>query len=824
MATASDQLPATETDPLLPSSVVGKSAQDGGRDDRFKDDGDDDDDRNDDDDDAPLVPLGAYIETDPTVGEWLLRHRPTRRSAVRYVRSLFPFLGWLPRYNTKWFIGDAIGGITLGFVVVPQTMAYALLAGLPPQYGLYTSFVGTSLYWLFGTSKDVAISATAVLSLLVGRVVNTVTAEHPEYRNQDVAECISLVSGLCLLIFGLLRLDWIIELIPLVAISAFVTGASITITLSQLPGVLGITGIRAKESAVSVFLQLVHNIGNARAGDAAVGLSALVFLESIKWYSARMLARPRANDRLWSTVASLRMTLVMCAYTIMSAVVNYGQSQQEAAFRLLGPVPSDLGFPVVDRTLLLSISPHVPAVILVLIVEHIAIAKSFGKINNYVVVPSQEMIATGITNLVGGMFGAYSSTGSFTGTAILSKAGVRTPLAGTFKAAIVMMALYWLTSVFYYIPMAALSGLIVHAVSNLVTSPGELRLFWLISPPDLFIYVVGVSVSVFGNLETGIYATAGLSLVFLLYRVARAEGKFMGRASVSRYVAEPRQQIGPTDRSAAVGGAPRWRDVYLSHERDDGTNPHVKVENPYPGVFIFKLTENLHYLNQAHIVQQVVSHITSRTRRAIRDDPDKTARDRPWNDLGPETSPGETVPSEDNHLPPLHALVLDMSAVNDMDVTSVQGLTDLRHRLEQWASPEKVEFHLANVTNRWTRKALAACGFGQPSSLDGWNPEFTIAELGSSGGGAGPVYNHHHNRQSVLQENGYIRHFIHATSGNGFVELGSDEEGASSPRSRQFGSLIGMDRPHFHADLDTAVQCAARSLGKKRGRTAATTN
>lgn len=280
-----------------------------------------------------------------------------------------------------------------------------------------------------------------------------------------------------------------------------------------------------------------------------------------------------------------------------------------------------MGAPFMDKTLMASIGPNLPAVVLVLIVEHIAIAKSFGKTNNYVVVPSQEMVASGMTNLIGPLFGAYPSTGSFTGTAILSKAGVCTPLAGTFNAAIVMLALYCLTSVFYYIPMAALSGLIVHAVSNLVTPPSELRRYWQVSPPDLLIYVVGVAVSVFENLEHGIYTTAGLSLIFLLFRVARPQGKFLGRARVVRYSAEQQAVAGgPSD-----GDPDAWRGVYISHERDDGTNPHVKVEAPCPGVFIFKLTENMHYLNQAYIVDQVVAHVTSRTRRTLHQD-HKTAR------------------------------------------------------------------------------------------------------------------------------------------------------------------------------------------------------
>ena len=118
---------------------------------------------------AGVQPHGAYYEEEPTVGEWLREHVPRRQDVVPYVASFFPLTTWIGRYNTRWLAGDVVAGITLGLVVVPQALSYALLANLSPEYGLYTSFTGASLYWMFGTSKDIAIGATAVVSLLVGK-------------------------------------------------------------------------------------------------------------------------------------------------------------------------------------------------------------------------------------------------------------------------------------------------------------------------------------------------------------------------------------------------------------------------------------------------------------------------------------------------------------------------------------------------------------------------------------------------------------------------------------------------------------------------------
>lgn len=149
-----------------------------------------------------------------------------------------------------------------------------------------------------------------------------------------------------------------------------------------------------------------------------------------------------------------------------------------------------------------------------------------------------------------------------------------------------------------------------------------------------------------------------------------------------------------------------------------------------------------------------------------------------------------------------------MSAVNAVDVTSVQGLIDLRHRLSQWAFPSDVEFHFANVTNRWTRKALASAGFGQPPSLQEWHPEFSIAELGSSSRTRKESTSRGGASAEALEQNDYVRHVMTWTSDSDFIHSGG------SPRG--FGTLAGVDRPHFHPDLETAVEFASRSLQRRR--------
>ncbi|KAF9881524.1 sulfate permease [Colletotrichum karsti] len=772
-----------------------------------------------------ISPYETYYEEDPTVKEWLLEHVPTKDGSARYVKSLFPFTKWILRYNTRWLISDAIAGVTLGLVVIPQAMAYALLARLSPEYGLYTSFTGAALYWLFGTSKDIAIGATAVVSLLVGKVSAKVLEEHPgEFSAEEISKTLAFLAGAVLLVFGLLRLDWIVEFIPHVAISAFVTGAAITITLSQVPSLLGIDGVNSKAAAYQVFIDTARGLPRVKL-DAAIGLTALVLLGLIKWYCERMARTQPKRKRMWEMFCSLRMTFTILLYTLISFLVNRGLADGEHKFRITGTLPrgfTHAGPPSLNPKLISALLPDLPATVIILVIEHIAIGKSFGRINNYTVQPSQELISIGCTNLFGPFLGAYSSTGSFGGTAILSKAGVRTPLAGIFNGIILLLALYALTSVLYYIPMASLAALIIHAVVNLITSPDHIFKSWLMSPPDVFIYFTGVFVSVFTSLEDGIYVTVALSAALLLLRLARARGRFLGRVRTYRHPDRNSSEYSDSDHHSVSSSqtlshtrtsssTPRPpRDVFLPLDRKDGTNPAVEVGELYPGVFIYRFTEGFNYLNQAQYVDRLIEHITHSTRRTTTPHYDHPG-DRPWNEPAPPSSVETDSEAPALSKPLLRAVVLDCSAVNIMDSGAVEGLIDLRNQLDRWAAPEPVEWHFAGLQSRWTRRALSVSGFGCPTTghLDRWEPVFTLAELAgkppllcedpSAGESSKAVYVMSDSEQSSscgLEE--------------GVLHVANKENG-----TRHLGAVTGINRPFFHLDIASAVENAVKSAASK---------
>ena len=465
------------------------------------------------------------------------------------------------------------------------------------------------------------------MSTITGNVVNKVREQHPDIEGHVVASALAIIAGAVICFIGLIRGGWIVDFISLAAISAFMTGSALNIAVGQVPALMGITGFDNRASTYKVVINILEHLGGTKL-DAVMGLTALTMLYLIRFgcqYAARKSPR---RAKLMFFLATLRTAFVILLYTMISWLVNRNhRPKKENKFRILGSVPRGFqhaAVPEVNSTIIKTFAGELPASIIVLLIEHIAIAKSFGRINNYTIDPSQEMVGIGVTNLLGPFLGAYPATGSFSRTAIKSKAGVRTPFAGVITALVVLLAIYALPAVFFYIPNSALSAVIIHAVGDLITPPNTVYQFWRVSPLEVIIFFAGVIVTVFTNIENGVYVTICVSLAVLLFRVVKANGRFLGRVKVHSVIGDHLvdDEGKPTTNQVSQYGAfstkeneKLSRNIFLPLTHGDGSNPEVDVESPYPGIFIYRFSEGFNYPNANHYLDFMVATIFSETRR-----------------------------------------------------------------------------------------------------------------------------------------------------------------------------------------------------------------
>ncbi|KAF9066889.1 sulfate transporter family-domain-containing protein [Rhodocollybia butyracea] len=719
-----------------------------------------------------------------TVKDWFsqFNYDPIR-FVINYVTTLFPITGWISRYNLGWLTGDVIAGLTVGIVLVPQGMSYATIATLPVEYGLYSSFVGVLLYCFFATSKDVSIGPVAVMSLVVSQIIASVDKAHPgKWAAPEIATALAFITGFIALGIGLLRLGWIVEFIPGPAVSGFMTGSAINIAAGQVPGLMGITGFNTRGATYLVIIDTLKGLP-LTTKDAAFGLTGLFALYAIRIGCDYLTKRFPRRARVFFFISVFRNAFVIVVLTIAAWLYTRHRGGPKGKFpiKILGTVPAGfqhVGQPVIDRELVSALAGQLPIATVILVLEHIAISKSFGRINNYKINPNQELIAIGVTNTIGSCFGAYPATGSFSRSALKHKSGVRTPAAGILSAIIVVVALYGLTSAFFWIPNAGLSAIIIHAVADLVASPRQVFSYWRVSPLEFLIWATGVLVTIFSTIEIGVYVSTAVSLVLMLVRVAHPRGYFLGKVTLR----------------SETPGRKEKRDVFVPLAKDGIINPDVKVTPPTPGVIVYRFEESYLYPNSSIVNSVLVDYVKANMRRG-KDMSAVKLRDRPWNDPGPRRGEVDNEREMNNSLPILHAIVLDFSTVSHLDTTATQALIDTRNELERWAD-HPVEFHFASILSPWIRRALVAGGFGVGTSSSRIPHEIAAVV---------PYRDGLADRQLTdLRE---IREEVDD------IEKGnSTDSDIINSTSTEFVFPLSTDTPFFHLDLESAVRAAESGL------------
>lgn len=457
------------------------------------------------------------------------------------------------------------------------------------------------------------------------------------------------------------------------------------------------TGVDTHSSSYLVFGNFFKHLPNTHL-DVAFGLVGLFFLYGVRYSMGKLAKRYPRLDKLWFFLNISRNGILVIFGTLIAYLIQLGKSSSPVS--ILEDVPAGfkaMGVPKVDTQLLSEVAGTLPSVVIILILEHVAIAKSFGRRNNYKINPDQEIIAIGVANILGSFFGAYPNTGSFSRTAIKARSGVRTPLAGVFSALVVLLCLYALTPAFYYIPDAILAAVIIHAVQDLASGPKFVQHLWQINPLELFTFVAAVLICFFTTVEYGIYVSVGLSIFFMLIRIARPRYAVLGRVPVRTYDDTKQPQY-----------------VYV---KENHASLHELVELPPPGVLIFRFDESLTYPNAGFISDKIMHYVQD---NFVSGQPPPTRKgDRAWNDPRPLVKPEDLEAAQAAQAAgrKLGAIALDFSAVNHLDSTGVQALLDLRLAIDRFVGRE-VEWHFASLASPFIRNALIIGGFGKQNGRE----------------------------------------------------------------------------------------------------------
>ena len=435
-----------------------------------------------------------------------------------------PILEWGRGYNGNALTNDLVAAMIVTIMLIPQSLAYAMLAGLPPEIGLYASIAPIIAYALFGTSRALAVGPVAVISLMTLTAASNIA---PPGSPQFIAAALilALLSGLMLIAMGVLRLGFLANLLSHPVVSGFITASGIIIATSQLKSILG---IKARGEAMPELLRtLAENIGNLNLPTLIIGVSATAFLfwvrKGLKPLLVRMGVAPRPAD----LIAKAGPIAAVAASTL--AVIAFDLEAQ--GVRVVGTIPQSLPpftVPLFDPALWQQLA--IPALLLSIIgfVESVSVAQTLAAKKRQRIVPDQELIGLGAANVAASLTGGYPVTGGFARSVVNFDAGAETPAAGAFTAVGILIAALFLTPLLYALPIATLAATIIVAVLSLVDfrTPREIFRY---SKPDFAAVMATILVTLLFGVEPGVIAGVGLSLALFLWRASRPHAAIVGR-------------------------------------------------------------------------------------------------------------------------------------------------------------------------------------------------------------------------------------------------------------------------------------------------------
>mmetsp|Transcript_30585 Transcript_30585/g.45584 ORF Transcript_30585/g.45584 Transcript_30585/m.45584 type:complete len:729 (-) Transcript_30585:804-2990(-) len=466
---------------------------------------------------------------------WFEKHKQTvlnackKRSCEDWAESIFPMYEWLKQYNWKTtLLADVIAGLTVGIMIVPQSMSYAKLAGLPVEFGLYSSLVPVYAYAVFGTSRQLAVGPVALISLLLNTGLTLVlendgkTPENtPNYEEiyGNLAIQTSFLVGICYILMGVFRLGFVTILLSHAVVSGFTSAAAIIIGMTQLKYLFGYS-IPSDKSLHKMLVNIFRDIGQFNYKTFLLGSSCVAFLLGMK-----TLAKKYPKFKYARALAPLIVTVFTI---VLQATIDL----EARGIPIVGNIPKGLprftGGIAVDIDSVGQLAVVILSIVIVGFMESIAIAKQLAGKHNYEIDSSKELVGLGVANMCGGLFGGYPLTGSFSRSAVNNEAGAKSGVSGIVTATLVMIVVLFLTPVFELLSFPTLASIVISGVVSLVDYEEAIYL-WKVHKFDFGVWMVAFLGTLFLGVELGLGLAVCLSLLLVIFESAYPHTAILGR-------------------------------------------------------------------------------------------------------------------------------------------------------------------------------------------------------------------------------------------------------------------------------------------------------
>ena len=432
------------------------------------------------------------------------------------LQQYFPFIQWIKDYRRKYFSKDLTAGIVVGIMLIPQGMAYAMIAGLPPVFGLYAALLPQVIYAFLGTSRQLAVGPVAMDSILVATGLAAISVSGIE-NYILMAVTLAFLMGAMQFLLGVFRMGFLVNYLSKPVISGFTSAAAIIIGLSQLKHLLGVQ-MEGGAKIQHLFINAFNQLPNTNWPTFVIGLAGILLLLGFKRYAPTF---PRA-----------------LAIVVFGVVVVSVFQLQELGVRIVETVPKGLpefNMPAFGLEQITELLPLAATLALIAFMEAISVAKAIEeRHSDYKVDANQELIALGSANMVGSFFQSYPTTGGFSRTAVNDAAGAKTNLAAIISALVVAVTLLFLTPLFYYLPLALLASIIMVAVFGLIDINYPVEL-WKVDKTEFALLLITFLITLTVGIKEGILVGVFLSLLVTVYKISRPHFAVLGQIKGTDY-------------------------------------------------------------------------------------------------------------------------------------------------------------------------------------------------------------------------------------------------------------------------------------------------